>query len=459
MEATQNNQVAIIQNSVQVLNSAPEILLKNQERKDKAIGAGRKILTAIQEEGMNQELDEAAMNYIVKVAAASKDMKEQRSSVTQIMDALKKMYTEVEAELDIKKEGTIPAQLQAHRNQYAAKIAKEQEERRRAAEIEAAKKQEEIDIKANIETNYLAQFSEFKSKKKQAFTNTFNAITLETFEEKSSSLRSYTANTPAFNFNPTVYCSTPIKHHSDADLKFFVSELMLNKEESLKVDFIKDITDLVNDLIEKLPSKKAELLEAKRLADEAAEQQRIAEEAEKKRREEMAKADEAQKEALRQKQEEERRLEQERQAELRRQQEAAAEAQRKREQEEADRIAKQKAEEDEMARQDAEIKRQGEQTMVMFEKEAAVAEVAQDTPEARQGYEIEVLHAVGYTQIFALWFEKVGKDLPLDKLGNTKLDQMKAWAEKEAHKSNTRIDSKFIKYVETFKAVNRKAGK
>jgi hypothetical protein len=104
---------------------------------------------------------------------------------------------------------------------------------------------------------------------------------------------------------------------------------------------------------------------------------------------------------------------------------------------------------------DADVKKQGEQTMVMFEKEAAVAETA-DAPETKVGYEITVLHPVGFTQIFAIWFEKVGKDLPVDKIGNTKLDQMKAWAEKEALKG-TKIDSKFIQYNDTFKAVNRKA--
>ena len=126
------------------------------------------------------------------------------------------------------------------------------------------------------------------------------------------------------------------------------------------------------------------------------------------------------------------------------------------EQEEKERIETEENERISKAQMEADIKKQGEETMVMFEQEAAMAEDT-PSPEMRQGYEIEVLHPVGYTQIFALWFEKMGKDMPVDKLGNTKLEQMKAWAEKEAHKSGTRIDSKFLKYTETFKAVNRKA--
>ncbi len=36
------------------------------------------------------------------------------------------------------------------------------------------------------------------------------------------------------------------------------------------------------------------------------------------------------------------------------------------------------------------------------------------------------------------------------------MDQMKAWAEKHAQKTGTFIESKFLKYEESFKAVNRK---
>ena len=91
----------------------------------------------------------------------------------------------------------------------------------------------------------------------------------------------------------------------------------------------------------------------------------------------------------------------------------------------------------------------------MFETEAATADI--QVAEARQGYDIIVVHQAGWVQIFQLWFEQEGKNLPIDKIGNTKLDQMKSWAEKQAHKTGTKIESKFLKYEETFKAVNRKS--
>ena len=137
-------------------------------------------------------------------------------------------------------------------------------------------------------------------------------------------------------------------------------------------------------------------------------------------------------------------------------QEVAAEEKRKREAEESERLMRESEDQKRQAELDADIKKQGEQTMVMFEQEAAMADTA-PAPETRQGYDIQVLHPVGYTQIFAFWFENEGKNLPVDKIGNTKLDQMKSWAEKHAQKVGAKIDSKFLKYEESFKAVNRKA--
>jgi hypothetical protein len=52
-------------------------------------------------------------------------MNESRSSVTQIMDSLKSMYTEVENVLDVKKAGTVPFKIQEHRNAFAKQQAEE----------------------------------------------------------------------------------------------------------------------------------------------------------------------------------------------------------------------------------------------------------------------------------------------------------------------------------------------
>jgi hypothetical protein len=454
-----NNQVAIIENSLEILKTGPQILLASQVRKDKAIAVGKNILTAISEGGMTIELDERAMKYLVNVSTANKEMKEQRAGVTQIMDQLKKMYTEVENELDSKKPGTVAAQLQQHRDSFAKQQAEEAEKKRKAAEREAAKKKEAIDLRSHVEKWITEKLLGLLAAKKAGLTNTFNAITLSNYDEKSSGLQKLSTHVLNADLIERVgkvmtLPYTPNHNASEVDvIKDEVYSAYDFNDWAIHV-WQKEITELKTDLLEKLPSKKSELDNEKRLADEAAaqaEKNRLAEEA---RQAAIASANAAQKKKL----EAEAAIAREKEAaaaeKLKVEREDAAAAQKEREAAENARLAAEAEQNRIAAEQAAEVKKQGEQTMVLFEQEAAMAEVA--APDARQGFDITVLHAVGYTEIFAMWFRAVGKDLPLDKLGNTKLDQMKAWAEKVAHKDGTTIESKFLKYEASFKAVNKK---
>lgn len=438
--ATANNQVSIIENSVGVLKTAPEILLANQQRKDKALMVGRSILSKIEEEGMSPELDDTAKQYLIKINTAGKELKESRAGVTQIMDALKKMYTEVEAEIDPKKDGTIPSKVQAERDKYAKQVAEETERKRKEAERAAAIAKAKIDLSASIEVMMNEYFNDFLLTQKQRFTSKFNSLELDSFADNAAAMRQYV---PAYK-----------REHFDAFGHYFFNEsarvvpmvLSVNdvKEQLLIVTngkyegfadrYVSEMLAHKQDIVDKLSSKHNELQEQRRLEIEAADAARAAAAAQSKAEQEAA---------------------EKRQAELKAQQDAAAAEKIRREEEEAVRIAKEAADAQRLAEQEADIKKQGEQTMVMFEQEAAIAE-STPAPEVRQGFEIVVLHPVGYTQIFALWFENEGKNLPVDKIGNTKLDQMKAWAEKHAHKTGTKIESKFIRYDETIKAINRK---
>lgn len=453
MEAIQNDQVAIIQNSIEVLKTGPEILQGNQIRKNKAIQVGNNILTAIEETGMNPDLDERAMNYLANVTAANKSMKEQRAGVTQIMDQLKKMYTEVENELDPKKENTVPARIQAARDSYAKQVAAEKERKRKEAELVAAKAKEAIELKATIEVQYSNFYNDFLLTKKQALQNNFNAISLADYDEKAARLKSYrpVLNVELLNaFHAKVYSSI----HTTQELNAFTKEVCESKLADFKNNYTKELTLLRDDLIEKLSSKLSELQDQKWAAEEAAAELTRQENEKKKRDAEIATANAAQKKRLEAEAEQARIANEKKNAELKAEQERIAAEKKQREEAEAHRIAAENEEAKRKADQEVEAKKQGEQTMVLFEQEAATAELTGGA-EVRQGYEITVLHAVGYTQIFALWFEHEGKSLPIDKVGNTKLDQMKAWCEKKALKDGTKIESKFLKYEDSFRAVNK----
>lgn len=431
---TQDNQVAIIHNSIEVLKTGPEILQANQIKKNKAIQVGTNILGLIIEKGMDAELDKRANNYLANVNTANKSMKESRAGVTQIMDQLKKMYTEVENELDPKKEGTIPNQIQAERDRYAKKCAAEAEERRREAERVAAKATEAINIKAEAEKRIFNKYNDYLRDRKMKLQHGFNEMTLENFEEMSQKLSDYH---PALkeevisSFQLGLYGS----YHTADEIKAFTEDIIKAKYREYAANYVAELTLLRDELVSQLASKKNELDEEKARKEEA---EKIA-------KQQAEAKTKAAKEAA-----------EKRAAELKAAEEKAAEEKRLREQEEQRKIDAEAAAAKNQEETKIDIAKQGEETMAMFEKEASIAEQAA-APEAGQGYEIMVLHPVGYTQIFALWFEHEGKNLPIDKIGNIKLDQMKAWAEKFAHKQGTKIESKFIQYHESFKAVNRKS--
>lgn len=445
----------IILASLEEFKKGPIILRVNEERKTKAITVGNDILSKIQEGGMDDALDERANNFLANCSKANKEMKELRSPVTQIMDQLKKMYTEVENDLDPTKEGSIPNKIQKERNAYAEKKANEKKEIERQAALELAKKQELIDLKAEAKKQLAAYFNNHIAERKNTYLKSFNEFTLDDIEQRGKIMKNLTPSYNVAHYNAFELRLNSTNFGTD-DFKEIRSEIMLASAEDFAQQYKEQIGSFLTDLIDKLPAKLAELQEAKRLADEAEKQRIQAEVDRKKREEEMAKADAKRKAEL----EEQARLQKieddKKQEELRKQKEQAEADRKKREEEEAAEIARKNEEEQKKAAEKVDIESQGEATMAMFEKEMQVADT-NDAGPIREGYEIIIKHPVGYTQIFAFWFERAGKDLAIDKLGNTKLDQMKAWCEKLAFKTNEKITSQFIEYKETFKAVNKKA--
>lgn len=431
---TDNNQVEVIKNSAELLQEAPAILQENQTRKDKAVEVGKNILLTINDKGMSAELDDRCKNYLVNVNKAVTYMKDKRSSITQIMDGLKSMYTEVETELNPKREGSIPYLIQKHRDAYAKKVAEE-----KAAELQrlkdiADKGKEAVDIKFAISKQLTEFYNTYLLNQKNKIRSVFNSITLEDYEEKKTALEGYTPQYKIESFSAFKYSLSVNKFHSNEELEVIFQSAIEGKFDEYSANYAAEMSCLKDELIDTLPAKLEELKEQKILSDKAEEARLAAEKA----------SDEAKRAELQKKSEE---------AEAARLK--AIEDQKIREKEEEEKQAKIAAEKQQEELQSLEIEKQGEATLIMFEEQAQSADIV-DAPEARVGYEIEILHPVGFTQIFAMWFEKVGKDLPVDKLGNTKLSQMVAWAEKDAIKNGTKIESKFIKYNDTYKAVNRK---
>lgn len=441
--ASIDDQVAVIQNSAELFQSAPGILIANQNKAIKALAVGNDILTQIKTSGMNTDLDERANNYLANCTKALTQMKDSRAPITQIMTALAKMYTAVENQLDKDKQGTVAQQIQLERNKWVQEQHALAEKKKKEEQDKANKATEAIQIKHDMLLNFMGQFNQHLLAKKQTYLNSFNAITLENYETKKTAMAGIVPNYQFKCEGP--YCKVN-KYHSNAELAEFAQAVIAEAVPQVTATYNAEVTLAIQDLIDKLPSKLTELQQEKKLADE-----KEAARLEKIRLDALA-ADADKKEKARLKKLQDDLDAQQKENEL--QQQKLQQDKQQREQEEGQKLVQEAAEDMQQVEVDASVKKAGEETLVMFNQEAEVATVS--APAARQGYEIKVLHSAAWVQIFQLWYEQEGKNLALDKMEAVKLGSMKGALEKLAHKGGARIDSKLLEYVPTFKAVTKK---
>lgn len=455
METTTQNNIQIYNNAIDTFRDGGKILAANQAVVSKAIAAGEGILSKIAANGgkLDVQLDALANDYLVKVNQRKKEAEEARKPITQMMDAVKKFFTEEEGKLDVKSSTTIPYQLQVHRNTYAREQAELEKQRQIEAERRAAKERERVQLVAEVETQLNRHFNDYLLSYKQKMHAGFNTVTLENFTEKQQKL----ANIPCAyaeahykTFEPALRPAL----HTKEEVSGIVSSIDLFA--NFAAVFNSEVEELKQQFIDRLPSKRSEL-EALAAAEKARQEEAArAAEAERVRQAEIAKADGERKRKL----EEEARIaaaaEKARQEDLEAEQRRLEYERHLREQEEAARIAREAKDAEAKAAQIIEMNKAAGETLALFEAEATLAEGA-EAPETRQGFEIIVKHAAGWVQIFQFWFENEGKNTAIEKMGNTKLDQMKAFCEKQAHKTGETIESKFLEYKATYKAVNRKA--
>jgi hypothetical protein len=415
-----DKQVTVIDKSIEVFKEGSGILLKHQARASKALLVADAIIKqweaayAIQDPDKKREalaaVDQRSNDFLANCGLAKVQMEDSRKAITQLMDMIKKMFTEEESKLDPKKD-TKPAVIQSKRNDYARLQLEEQERIRREAEVKAAKAKESVEIKSTIRNNVTQRLLDFLAAKKIAITNSFNAITLEDFDEKSQRLKLMNCSFPLDKLTEII--SSGVKpfysKHSQEEVKLMVqTEIDVFDFPSFYYEYEKQLTEVKSSLIDKLPSKKEEL-------------------------EAMARADANEKI----------RLENERL---------------NREALEKKRLEEEAARNKETAEKLEEISKASGTAQVLFD-EVAESSIVNPAPEARTGFEIKINHPTGWVEIFQLWFQHEGCKMSPDDMGKKSLNQMKTFAEGLAKKEDVKIESKYLVYETAIKSVNRKPGK
>lgn len=380
-----------------IVRNTPEAFRKNQLSHDNCLIACETLIAKIKETGMSDDLDKTAATYLDRTRRTIKAMTEMRSPLTKLFDQVRKEFTTLENDIDPTKNGTIPFQLQQLRNEYAAKKREEEEARRRAEE---AKKQADIarqQYRAACEDDYKVKFNDLVVARLNELTDLNSSVTLDNYKAVYDTVSRYAVELPA-DWTPQSSVRMPYNLSPD-ESRNIRGDVMRRLTGQFAEQYRSEISDYRQEILDKLPSKKAELERAAQASAEEA--RRIAEEI--KQRE-------------------------------------AAELARK----EAERIAR----EQEEARK-KEVQKAGAEAASLFDLTQATAQTYQ--PKTKVAKKIRINSPDGYLKALMMWWAKEGSAMSHEELAKIFKKQI-TFCEKLATKEGEFINDPAIEYIDDIKA-------
>ena len=396
-----SSELAIIkQENIQtIVSAAPQSYNDNKLSCERCISAGQSILNTITTNGgMTDELDKEAALFIEKARKTVKKMNEKRSPVTKLFDDIRREFTVIENAIDPTKVDTIPYKLQQYRNQYAAKKRAEEEKRRQEEYKRQQAEQARVKLRQDIEGDFKAQFQTYLNQSINWLTTKDNSVTLENYNTVYCEVKNFSASLPA-DLIKNLHTLIRIPGNVSVDE---LRQIETGTKERLGKQFTEQYTAEIQDnkdfILDRLPSKKANL-------------------------ERMAQADAAEAARVKAEMEERKRKEAE-----------EREAERKRKEEEE----KQKAE---MARQQAEMNG-------LFSEQASMQNYQ---PKVKVTQKIELLNPEGIMPILSMWWSKEGCTLSVEELSKLFKKQI-TFCEKLANKDSVYIENESVRYIDDVKA-------
>ena len=381
-----------------IVANAPQSMQDNIISCQRCMEAGETLLKAIQDNGMTDELDQQAAAFIEKSRKTVKKMNERRSPVTKLFDEIRTRFTSIENAIDPGKADTIPYKLQQLRNQYAAK-KREEEERRRREEL--ARQQAEAaraKLKIDVEEDFKGQFQSLLNEKVNNLTELDNEVTLETYDKAYEQIKTCSTELPPewlYNLHSTVRIPLNVSVDEMRRIELDVKEA-LGKQ--FKEQYAAEIQDNKDYILDRMPSKKANL-------------------------ERIAKANAAEAARMKAEMEERQRKEAE-----------AQEAERKRKEEEE--------------RKKSEAARQQLEMGSLFNEQAAVQGYQ---PKMKVSKKIELLNPEGILPIIGMWWRLEGCNLSVEELSKMFKKQI-TFCEKVANKDGEFIKDESVEYIDDVKA-------
>lgn len=381
-----------------IVSAAPTSFQENKLSRERCLTAGQKILDAIAQQGMTDELDRQAASYIEKSRKTVKKMNELRSPVTKLFDDIRKEFTSMENDIDPTKTGTIPFLLQQERNKFATKKREEEERRRREELARQQAEKARTQMKQDIEDDFNTQYNTMLNASINGLTALDNSITLANYDEVLQKVKECSITLPEdflFNLHTTIRIPAGITIDEVRKVEIQVKEQLAKKFTDMYQFEMQENKDFI---LDRLPSKKTNLERIKQSnAEEAA---RIKAEMEERERKEAA----------------------------------AKEEERKRKEEEE--------------RAKTEMERKSSEIGGLFSEQAVVVGYQ---PKVKVTQKIALLNPEGIMAIIGMWWSKEGCTLSTEELSKMFKKQI-TFCEKLASKDNLYIEDESIEYIDEVKA-------
>ncbi|MFZ4413212.1 MAG: hypothetical protein ACOYOV_09040 [Bacteroidales bacterium] len=423
---------------VSIINTAPSILKQNEGYRDAIVKEGNRLIGLAETNGMSDELDELMQERQSRIRNRFKECNEARKPITQLLGEISKRFTSLEADIDPASKTNVFFRIQQKRNIWATTKMEEQKAKEAETLKKMAKEKEAISIREQINSAIGELISEIVLTAKAAANNLFESLDLSEETKWEKQIKAIEDNVAPHIFTsyvPPVFFNL---HTSEEVSEIIAEEKTQDKFELLQKTFKAELKAYKTELLDKLPSKLAELKEIEeakqKAAREAAERQEAIEKAKledaEKAKRLQAEADEAQRIA------DSEQAERERIAEERRE-------------DEAERLQKEADAKAELAREEAAIQSASQIAEATITHQA---DLFTEAPKVKESYEIIINNKAAYSLIFQFWFEKEGKSLTPDKIEKKSIAQMKKFCEDYATKNDEKITSPLISYKEIYKA-------
>lgn len=343
---------------------APQAYNENSISHDRCLQVGQHLLERASSEGMSDALDQEIATFIERAKKTLKKMNGKRAAVTQLFDSIRSAYTGLENEVDPSRKGTIPALLQEHRNQYAAKKREEYEAEMRRKQLEQAKAAARARYATDVENDYVRQFNALLVASCNRLTELDRSLTIDNYEQVADAVGSTSDQLPTYwyrDLKPAV----PMPQALAVDeARNIAMEVRSRLWERFTKRYADEVANMRDDIADRLPSKLKQL-------------QRIAQ------------ADKEEAERIRKQVEQRERMEAE-----------------QRERERLEREAKEKAA--------AELAAQKQEMDGLFG--AAEIQAAQYQPKTSVRKRINVLNPEGFMQVVGMWWAQYGCTLTVAEL-------------------------------------------